>query len=179
LNDPYHYLPAGLRKAIESGKQIIILMNPPYGEPKGDSKEGKIEGDSANTSISLLMNKSGLGYATRQLYTQFLYKICEISSDKIHVATFSNGLYKTAVNFKSFRSYFLKKYNFAKGFLFEASHFADVSNAWGIDFTIWKNEKNCDNKFIMDILELDENFALAGPSHLTSINVAILSKAYW
>jgi hypothetical protein len=97
LNDEYEKLPIGLRNAIEDGKEIIVLMNPPYGEPKGDSKEGKIEVESANTSISEQMNKSGLGYATRQLYTQFLYRISEVSSCKIHIATFSNGLYSTCL----------------------------------------------------------------------------------
>ena len=30
LNDDYEKLPEGLRKAIEEGRQIIVLMNPPY-----------------------------------------------------------------------------------------------------------------------------------------------------
>jgi hypothetical protein len=170
LNDDYEKLPIGLRNAIESGKEIIVLMNPPYGEPKGDSKEGKIQTESSNTQTSSLMNKSGLGYATRQLYTQFLFKLCEISTTKIHVATFSNGLYKTAVNFKSFRNYFSKKYNFVKGFLFEAGHFADVSNAWGIDFTIWNSETNSNNPFIMDIIEMDDNFNLNVTQSLQQYN---------
>jgi len=170
LNDAYEKLPVGLRKAIEDGKEIIVLMNPPYGEPKGDSKEGKIEVESANTSVSIEMNKLGLGYATRQLYTQFLFKLSEISKTNIHIATFSNGLYKTAVNFKSFRNYYLKKYNFEKGFLFEASHFADVSTAWGVDFSIWKKGKNSLECFDMDLIEIDENLTPQQTNTVTQYN---------
>lgn len=180
LNDDYEKLPVGLKNAIESGKEIIVLMNPPYGEPKGDSKEGKIEVDSSNTSISFQMNKFGLGYATRQLYTQFLYKLSEISTNKIHIATFSNGLYKTAVNFKSFRNYFFQRFSFVKGFLFEASHFADVSKAWGVDFSVWKNEKNNNNNFVMDLIEIDENFVLNNTRTINQYNTDdVISSSDW
>ena len=170
LNDPK--LPQGLKDAILNGKEIIFLINPPYGESKGESKEGKIEKDSTNTLLSNIMTKDNLGYSTRQLYTQFLYKIKNISyKNNTHICIFSNGLYKTSVNFNSFRNYFLNNYNFKNGMIFNASHFSDVSSGWGIDFSIWVNGLSEDrNNFNVYVKELSKSQEIIDIKIITQYN---------
>jgi len=159
LNDPYTYLPKGLKTAIEESRDILILFNPPYGEAKGDSKEGKIETESTNTEVGKEMSLEKLGYSSRQLYTQFLYRISKLSkNNNIKIAIFSNGLYKTSVNFTEFRKYFFDKFKFETGFIFPASHFSDVSSGWGIDFTIWSAGKTAEKTFNMNALDYTEDF---------------------
>jgi hypothetical protein len=101
-----------------------------------------------------------LGYATRQLYTQFLYKICKYNNENIKMAIFSNGLYKTSVNFRNFREFLFKKFKFNNGLIFEANHFSDVSKGWGIDFSIWESGQNLNDEFVMDVIEYDDLFIL-------------------
>ena len=56
LNDDYGFLPKGLIDAIESGREIIVLMNPPYAD---GSEMTKNEGQSGlKGSIFTEMNKS-------------------------------------------------------------------------------------------------------------------------
>ena len=73
LNDSDDKLPQGLRDAIESGKKIIIFMNPPYGQAT-EMGTGHKEGI-AKTKLFIKMYKEGLGKAGQQLYAQFLYKL--------------------------------------------------------------------------------------------------------
>jgi hypothetical protein len=93
------------------------------------------------------------------LYTQFLYRISKLSkNNNIKIAIFSNGLYKTSVNFTEFRKYFFDKFKFETGFIFPASHFSDVSSGWGIDFTIWSAGKTTEKTFNMNALDYTEDF---------------------
>jgi hypothetical protein len=159
LNDPYIYLPQGLKTAIEDSKDILILFNPPYGEAKGDSKEGKIETESTNTEVGKEMSLEKLGYSSRQLYTQFLYRVSKLSkNNNIRIAVFSNGLYKTSVNFTEFRKYFFNNFKFETGFIFPASHFSDVSSDWGIDFSVWSAGKTSEKVFQMNMLDYNDEF---------------------
>ena len=143
LNDPYEKLPEGLRNAIENGKEIIVFMNPPYGTSsnmgthKGDHKAGV-----SATKIGDEMRKSGWGKSTQQLYAQFLYRVWEINKKaNITVAIYAKSLYKTGGSYKEFRSRFYSKFEFMSSMLFNAKHFSDTSDAWAVDFSIWKSGK--------------------------------------
>ena len=74
LNDPYEKLPQGLRDAIESGRKILVLMNPPYAKAAG-GYDGRAEGREGlgRTSINEKMLSLKLGKPSGQLYTQFLF----------------------------------------------------------------------------------------------------------
>jgi len=136
----------------------LFLINPPYGESKGDSKEGKIIKNSTKTNISKLMKSDDLGYANRQLYVQFLYRIIQIQkiNKNIKISIFTNSLYKTAINFSKFRDYFYKKFNYKNGMIFQASHFNDVSKDWGIDFSIFDTTKTLNTLIsIKDINDME------------------------
>lgn len=133
LNDDYEKLPEGLRKAIEEGRQIIVLMNPPYA-----TSSNFTEGDKAGTTSNKVNDEMSLikmGQAQKQLYTQFMWRIDSLNG-KMDIAIFSKTMFMTSVGFKKFRSEILKKYEYKFGFLMDSSNFADVKS-WGLGFTIW------------------------------------------
>lgn len=159
LNDGDEKLPEGLRKAIESGKEILFLINPPYatagnmGTKENDHKEGV-----ADTKVGTEMKKENWGASSQNLYAQFLYKITKIQerNKNIKIAIFCPPLFLSGGSYKTFREKFFSNFGFEKGFLFEAYHFSDVAKGWGISFTIFDNKLN-DNKFNLDLVEYNTN----------------------
>ena len=139
LNDDYEKLPAGLRKAIEEGRKIIVLMNPPYGTSANigsTSKKGV-----ADTRLKEEMKEKKWGEASKNMYSQFIYKIYYLNRDNINICMFTPELYLTGVTFENFRKKLFQKYTFCKGFVFPCSEFFDVSNNWGILFSVLSVQK--------------------------------------
>jgi hypothetical protein len=135
LNDDYDKLPEGLRKAIEEGRQIIVLMNPPYsaGSNSNFTKGGGLNGMS-KTYIGDEMVSLGLGKSKQQLYSQFIYRCVKLNVESICV--FSPALLMSGSSLQKLRENIEIKYRFEKGFLMDAAQFADVKS-WGLSFTIW------------------------------------------
>jgi hypothetical protein len=136
LNDDYEKLPECLRKAIEEGRQIIVLMNPPYGT--SSTSAGKHKQGTSLTIINSMMNEEKLGRGSQQLYSQFLYKLDKMNIKNI--CLFSKPNFFTSTGFKEFRSKLWNKYSFMNGFVMNASEFADVKE-WPLSFSIWQNKK--------------------------------------
>ena len=142
LNDDYDFLPKGLRDAIEVGKGIIVLMNPPYGsvndfqniKQDGGQSKNKIE----DTVIKTQMNQDQMGLCVKNLYTQFIYRLSKIGN--INICVFSPPLMYSGIDFKIFREKVLNKYEFKGGFIMNSSQFADVKS-WGLTFSILKVKK--------------------------------------
>ena len=80
LNDDYEKLPEGLRKAIEEGRQIIVLMNPPYAAAGEKSKNSEAKTGVNNTLVRRMMLQENIGRCTEQLYAQFIYRLIRIGS---------------------------------------------------------------------------------------------------
>ena len=59
---------------IADGKKILVLINPPYAE-SGDTLGSEAKSDVATTSVA--KNMHNYGYATRELFTQFLARIAQ------------------------------------------------------------------------------------------------------
>jgi hypothetical protein len=138
LNDEYEKLPQGLRNAIEIGKEIIVLMNPPYGTAKnGGNKVGNNKIGIANTSIGEKMKNHKYDKSSAQLYAQFIYRIIKEMKGKFHLAFFAKSSYKTSVSFQKLRTDIHENLKFEKGFLFNASNFDSTSEKWGVDFSIF------------------------------------------
>jgi len=158
LNDSDDKLPDGLKNAIDNGKEILFLINPPYAQGKSAAGKGTVK-----TKIGDKMKNNNLGYSSTELYVQFLYKITEYQkiNKKINIALFSKPLFLSGKAFKKFRPLFLDYFNFKTSFYFNAGYFSNVSNSWGISMSIWSNEKNINNnEFEFDIIEKNENFNL-------------------
>jgi hypothetical protein len=157
LNDPYEYLPEGLRRAIESGKKIIVLMNPPYGRTTGEGgRFSSITNGSTLTEVSKKMKFEKIS-GTDNFYTQFLYQTLKLGVTNI--CSFTPANFQTGESFKTFREYFTDKLELKNGFIFQASNFADVSDDWAIQFSIYSEGKT-ENMLSLDVLDLDTNFEI-------------------
>lgn len=141
LNDDYEKLPVGLRNAIESGKDIIVLMNPPYttGSKKTSYKEdGHDRAGATKTKINQIMVKEKMGNSAQQLYLQFLYRIQK--EFKTNIAIFSPLTWISGSSSQTFRKLFFDEYSFSGGYIMDSSNFADVSS-WALSFSIFSNKK--------------------------------------
>jgi len=116
-------VPPALRKAIAEGRKILVLINPPYAEAgSADTVNGgKHKTDVATTKIANYM--PDYGYATRELFTQFLARI-SLEIPTATLAMFSTLKYVNAPNFEKFRSYWNAKY--LGGFVVHSKAFMDL-----------------------------------------------------
>lgn len=133
-----------LKDGAEQGKRLVFLMNPPYAEDGVAGAKGKSrKGVASTTLVNKTMPK--LGRANRQLYAQFLFQCEQVASEYGYeekaVGIFCKPTFMTSSSFAKFRSFWYRRYSYQSGFMFQASHFADVSGAWGVSFTLW-NEGN-------------------------------------
>lgn len=144
-------LPQGLHNALQQNKPIVFLLNPPYGmaangfAASNSSKEGI-----AKTKINKLMLNEKIGACSQNLYAQFLYRIMRTKEvfglTNCYIGLYSPSLFMTGPSWKVFRKRFLSNFSFVKACQFQASHFADVSDSWGISFTIWKSGETTDKE---------------------------------
>lgn len=139
-------MPETLRQAIadtkakkKGAKKILVLMNPPYGEANsGDTRtgNGKNKTDIATTRVGASMD--GLGYASRELFVQFLTRIlCELPGATI--AMFSTLKYVNAPNFEQFREQWKAKY--LGGFVVHSQAFDGLKGDFPIGFLVWDTSK--------------------------------------
>jgi len=155
-------LPEGLAKAIDEGKKILFLINPPYATAKnGGSSAGNSKAGVAKTKTGERMLKDGWGGSSQNLYAQFLYNIWKFneSNNNIKIALFCKPLFMSGGSYEAFRKRFFSSFGFKNGFLFEATHFSDCAKGWGVSFTAIDNVKN-NGKFLLDIVDLDDAFAI-------------------
>jgi hypothetical protein len=145
LNDPLDKLPKGLLEALNNDKPIIFFINPPYATANNFGSSGTHKGGVAKTKINEMMLEDGIGSASQNLYAQFLYRIIQIKKQfnltDCNIGLFCKPNYLSGPAYDKFRVAFFDNFSYTKGILFNASEFADVSDKWGINFTIWKNGK--------------------------------------
>ncbi len=134
-------MPQGLRQVIADGKKILVLINPPYGETgsgigKGDKNKKEVE----QTKINTLMKTQELGYASKELFVQFLVRIAK-EIPTATVAIFSKMKYVNAPNFEKFRVEWNSKY--LGGFVVHSKAFDGLKGDFPIGFLVWQtNQKN-------------------------------------
>lgn len=124
-------VPEGLRKAIAEGKKILVLINPPYAE-SGDTLGSEAKSDVATTRIA--NNMDDYGYATRELFTQFMARISK-EIPNATLAMFSTLKYVNAPNFEKFRAAWKAKY--LGGFVVHSKAFDGIKGDFPIGFLVW------------------------------------------
>jgi hypothetical protein len=180
LNDPYEKLPQGLRDAIESGRKILVLMNPPYGT-SSNLKQGTSKKGVAVSLIHSEMAKFKLGDARKQLYAQFLFRLKALTDtfdSNISIGIYSNISFITGQKFKNFRGNFFSSFEFKAGILFEARHFSNVVKGWAISFTLWSRGRH-NNNFLCVLKGLDNKgkvVALESKTLYNTDNLETLNK---
>ncbi|HLP97957.1 MAG TPA: hypothetical protein VK149_05895 [Sideroxyarcus sp.] len=136
-------VPEALRQAIKEGKKILVLINPPYGEAGNAdtiSGAGQHKTDVATTNIAA--NMEGLGYASRELFVQFLVRIAQ-EMPTATIAMFSTLKYVNAPNFEKFREVWHASY--LGGFVVHSKAFDGLNGDFPIGFLIWKTDQLAKN----------------------------------
>jgi hypothetical protein len=128
-------VPAPLRAAIAAGKKILVLINPPYAE-SGDTLGSEAKSDVATTRIGMKMDD--YGYATRELFTQFVARIA-LEIPTATLAMFSKLKYVNAPNFERFRAAWKSKY--LGGFVVHSKAFDGLKGDFPIGFLIWDTSR--------------------------------------
>lgn len=133
-------MPKELRQAIadskagkKGAKKILVLINPPYGESGGY----EIMGGGNKASVAKTRTGAGmddLGYASRELFVQFLVRIQREMPDAT-VAMFSTLKYLNAPNFERFRQVWKAKC--LNGFVVHSKAFDGLKGDFPIGFLIW------------------------------------------
>ena len=165
----------GLYEAFKQNKPIVFFINPPYGTSTNVKKAVKGSRVVTDTPIGKKMLKDGLGQANKQWYAQFLYRILLLTKHfnltNVKIGLYSPTLFLTGDYFKIFRKIFFETFNYKKGALFCASHFADVENNWGISFSIWDIGKNTNNYTFPYTLIDEDNEEIIEIGHKTIYNL--------
>ena len=159
LNDGDEGFDRELTRAFEENKPIVFFINPPYGTACNQYKANKT--NSNNTAIRDEMNTTKFG-GSENLQHQFMYRITKIVQ-KYHLtnayfALFSNPIWLSGSKQGKFLENFSSQWECKDAYLFQASHFADVSDVWGISLTLWKSDNQATpiteyNMKLIDILD--------------------------
>jgi len=148
-----------LYKALQEGKEILFLINPPYGTSSGNKNLNGIKKNISTNFVGEEMKLLKMGDAQKQLYTQFLYRISKLKNN-VKISLFSPTAFLTGVYYKKFRKLFYDDFNFCDGFIMNSTEFADVKS-WSLSFSIWNNSEIIKtNKCIYYIKELDDNLEI-------------------
>jgi hypothetical protein len=135
-------LPRALRQAIadaregkKAAKPILLLINPPYAESgsgigKGDENKIGVE----KSRINNIMREMNLGYASKELFVQFMIRIKLEMPDSV-LAMFSTLKYVNAPNFEKLRAIWHAKY--IGGFFVHSRAFDGLKGDFPIGFLIW------------------------------------------
>lgn len=117
--------------------QWIIYINPPFGTAQNkknaaDSKEGI-----SMTKIQKHMTNDKLGEVSRELFSQFLYRIHhEFKKKQAWLGLFAKLKYISSNNDQKLRENIFR-YKFEKGFIFDARVFDGVTGQYPIGFLVW------------------------------------------
>ena len=144
LNDEDEGFDKGLIRAFEQNKPIVFFINPPYGKNTGDSRFSGIQTSVVDTKVHDMMCEEHYG-SSENLQHQFMYRITKIvetfNLTNVYFALFSNPIWITGAKQSVFLKNFTSRWECMDAYLFQASHFADVSDTWGISLTLWKANK--------------------------------------
>jgi hypothetical protein len=139
LNGDFNDLPDSLKAVIndcEKQKQLIVFINPPYGECGRAKKKGEENKSGIASEYEAYKTfENTLGKALRDIATLFIARVYkDIPNGNLGV--FSKLKYVNAPNFKRFRQWFKVKYG--DGFIVPADTFDNVCGRFPISFLTWK-----------------------------------------
>lgn len=157
-------LPPKLQEALEQNKPIVFFINPPYATASSNMGKGETQGkgkDACKTRIYDKMVKHKMQEASKNLFAQFMFRICLIKEHfnltNVYIGLFCNPVYLSGSSYKEFRKLFLNEFSYKQGILFNAEYFSGVSARWGINFSVWGNgittNKNFFEHSVVDIVD--------------------------
>ena len=156
---PQYKMPKNLQQDLANPKiKWVILMNPPFATAQVAGAKGDSKKDVSDTKIRTLMHRADLGEVSRELFSQFLFRIkYEFSGKEAHLGLFSKIKYINANNDQKFRDTIFQ-FTFERGFMFSSAHFSGTSKAsqFPVGFLIWhlNHAQSLDNqKIVLDIFD--------------------------
>jgi len=140
LNDSADKLPKNLKNDLNNPNlRWIIFINPPYATANNYERDKtKISKDNVSmTAIRKLMTEENLGEVSRELFSQFIYRISKDFSNKIaYLGIFSKIKYINSTNDQKFRDKIFK-YKFERGFIFNSKNFDGCKAQFPVGFIVW------------------------------------------
>ena len=136
----------------------VILVNPPYATAQESGLTGKSKQGVADTPIRKLMHSEGLGEVSRELYTQFLYRIMkDFAGRKAILGLFAPLKYLVSKNYQKFRDNVFHA-AFHSGFVFSSENFVGTSKTkhFPVSFILWDIQERkhlADQDIQLDILD--------------------------
>ena len=160
--DGANLIPAAVDKVLRAqaaaGKRLVFFINPPYGT--AGIQSAKSRAGIAKTVVNGEMKAARLGSPSQQLYAQFMFRCRKVAKEygftDYTVGIFCKPTFMSSGSYKKFRNWWYGSHEYKGGFLFQASHFADVSGAWGISFTVWNSGGTTSNTADLPIRLTDE-----------------------
>ena len=117
--------------------QWVIFINPPFGTAQNKKDAADSKKDISMTKLQKHMTKDNLGESSRELFSQFLYRIhFEFQNKNAWLGLFSKIKYINSNNDQKLRDSIFR-YKFEKGFIFDARVFDGVSGEYPIGFLVW------------------------------------------
>ncbi len=135
----------------------IILINPPFATSQTAGANSESKQGVSDTKIRKLMHSNNLGEVSRELFSQFIFRINkEFVNKSAYLCLFSKIKYLNASNDQKLRDN-LFNYTFEKGFIFSSANFAETSRSsqFPVGFLIWNLNKYLkinEQKIELDIL---------------------------
>ena len=138
----------------------IIFINPPFATANTRSGEtGKKSKDTVSmTTLREWMNEEGYGEASRELFTQFLFRISKEFKDRqAHLCMFSKLKYVNSNNDQKIRDGFFQ-YQYERGFIFPIKCFYGATGNFPVGFLVWnlaKRKRLKDQTITLDVFNAD------------------------
>ncbi len=139
---PFHLnwkLPVKIREDLNNPEiKWIILINPPFAtSQEAGTNHGRSKKDASNTKIRAVMHHDNLGEVSRELFSQFIYRINkEFEGKQAYLCMYSKIKYLNANNDQLLRDNVFK-YKFENGFMFSVEHFHGTKGKFPVGFLIW------------------------------------------
>ncbi len=154
-------MPKNLRDDLDNPKiKWIIFINPPYATASNFERD-KNRVDKLNvskTEIQKLMTAENLGEVSRELTSQFLYRISkEFKGKTVWLGMFSKIKYINSNNDQKLRDKFFQ-YKYESGFIFSSKIFDGCKANFPVGFLIWNLSENIpleSQKISVDVFNTD------------------------
>lgn len=154
-------LPEKLYRDLQNPElKWIIFINPPYATASNfERKKNREDKNSVSfTKIRELMNAENLGATSRELYSQFLYRISKEFENKVAwLGMFSKIKYLNSHIDQKLRDNFFQ-YKFESGFIFNSKNFDGCKAQFPVGFLIWNLAEKIsleEQKISIDIFNSD------------------------